>query len=123
MLRRSLQLWIQGQLIPLLGFLLLLTPGFQQFALDEEGLVCELGLIPLRDSVSRFMVAYYMLQDHEFEHFLCFSWGEFALEDEVTDVHGQCMYTLALELPNIRKQFVLEGPEVLLRLDSSPNSI
>ena len=57
--------------------------------------MCELGLVLLVDPFSGFVVVCCILQDHDFEHFLCFGQGEFALGDEVTDVHGQYMYILA----------------------------
>ena len=100
--------------------MVLLVPGFQQFALGKEGLVCKLGLVLLADPVSGLVVANYMLQDHDFKHFLYISLGELTLRDEVTYAHGQHMYTLVWVLPNVREQFVLEGPEVLLRLNSCP---
>ena len=62
-----------------LAFLILLAPGFQQFALGKAGLACELDLVLLADPVSSLMVAYFMLQDYDFKHFLCFSLGELAL--------------------------------------------
>ena len=63
------------------------------------------------DPASGLMISHCMLQDHDFEHFLCLGLGEFALGDEVTDAHEQHMYTLAWVLPNIREQFVLKGPK------------
>ena len=38
-------------------------------------------------------------------------------------MHVQCMKTLARELPDIGEQFVPEGPKMVLRLNSCPNSI
>ena len=86
-------------------------------------LVCELGLVLLADPVSGLVVAYCILQDHDIKHFLCFSLGEFALADEVTDAQGQCIYTLIWKLLNIGDQFFPEGQAVLLRLNSCPDSI
>ena len=48
---------------------------------------------------------------------------ELALGDRVTNACGQHMYTLDREVPDVGEQFIPEGPEMLLRLDSSPDSI
>ena len=123
MLRRSLQLWMQGQLIPFLGLLVLLASGFKQLTLCEKGLLGEMGLVLLVDPVSVLMESHCELHDHDFEYLLGLDMEEFTLGDEVTDAHGQYIYTLIWELPNIREQFFPEGPKVLLRLSGCPSSI
>ena len=97
--------------------------GFKQFTLGEQGLVGEPRLVLLADPVSGLMEMHCVLQDHDFKHFLHLGMGEFVLGNKVTDAHRQHMYTLTRELPDIGKQFFPEGPEMLLRLTSSPNSI
>ena len=49
--------------------------------------------------------------------------GEPAFGDEVTNVLGQCMYSLTRELPNIGEQFIPVGPEMLLRPYSCTDGI
>ena len=64
-----------------------------------------------------------MLQDHDLQHFLCLGMGKFVLGEKGMERGGQGMDTLIGELEDIREEFVPEVPEMLLRLDSSPNSI
>ena len=49
--------------------------------------------------------------------------GEPAFGDEVTDMLGQHMYSFARLLPSIGEQLIPVGPEMLLRLYSSPSGI
>ena len=90
--------------------------------MGEKGLLGELGLVLLEDPVSGLMESHCMLQDHDFEHLLGLGMGEFVLGDKVIDVLGQCMYTFAWKLPNIRKQLV-PCPKVLLGLNSCSDCI
>ena len=49
----------------LLGLLVLLAPGLEQFAVGEKGLVCELELVLEPDPVPGIMVSHSMLQDND----------------------------------------------------------
>ena len=52
----------------LLGLLVMLMLGLEQFAVGRKGLVGELGLVLEPGPVPGLMVSNSMLQDHDFEH-------------------------------------------------------
>ena len=107
----------------LLGHLVLLALGLKQFAVGEKGLVCELGLLFEPDPVPGLMVLHGMLQDHDLQHFLSLEVGKLTLGDKGIDASGQGKDILIRELAGIREELIPKVPEMLLRLDSSADSI
>ena len=84
--------------------------------MSEKGLVGELGLGLEPYPVSGLTVLHFMLQDHDFKHFLGLRVREFALGEEVSDMGSQGVDAIIGELADIREHFVPEAPEMLLGL-------
>ena len=91
--------------------------------MGKKGLVGELGLIPETDPVSGLIISHCMLQDHDFKHLLGLGMREFTLADKGGYAGRQGMDTLIRELADVREQFILEMPEMLISLYSSADGI
>ena len=86
-------------------------------------MVCELGLVLEPDPVMGLIVLHGVLQDNYLQHFLGMGVGKFTLGDEGRDMGRQGMDTLIGESVDIGVEFIPEVPKMLLRLDSSTDSI
>ena len=107
----------------LLSLLVLLALAFELFAVGEEGLVHELGLVLEPDPVSDLMISYSMLQDHGFKHLLHLGMEGLTSGNEVTELGQQGIDTLIGKLADIGEKLIPEVPEMLLSFDSCADNI